>query len=169
MLCTSPRRRYASLFDRVFLSQFEVGCINEAAAAHAAAEAKAKQAKTEKSETDTAAATATPTPPPSLTAADRAALPLNQLLKPNSVITVETVKFLPVTPDVKAAYVRSVTDLATSAGWRAAEPAASAWTPSGHHSWSSRDVEQPSEEAEKREALTAPARINFTYAGDKTQ
>jgi hypothetical protein len=72
------------------------------------------------------------------------------------------VRFLPVTPEVKSAYVQRVTSLAMSAGWRPAEPPSSAWTHDAFHSWSDREIEQPNEEHEKQEAIAQPARINFT-------
>ena len=96
-VCCCVRSRYASSFDRVYLSQFAVGCINETAAARATQEAKALHAGAvavdkmlEGSSPATAASAAAATTAIDPTAPD--SLPLNKLIKPNAVITVETVK-----------------------------------------------------------------------------
>lgn len=91
------RSRYHGLFDRVFVSQFEVGCINEEKVAALAAEAKKANAAAAaatggaasaqpaaEDENDSAAATAS--------GASSDPLPLNRMLKPNASITVETIK-----------------------------------------------------------------------------
>lgn len=224
------RSRFHSLFDLVYLSQFQVGCINEDAAAAAAelvkqqseaASAAVSSEQVVETKKEEAKKTDSSTPVEEL--------PLNKMLKPQANILIETVKsettqrdtqmnkqqerrcdcriesycfadllfgffsalfficpcffssfvpfvcscclffrFLPVPLDVKSAYVSRVTDLALSAGWSAVpELPATAWSPEYFHSWSEREIEQPTEQQEKKEAEEAPARINFTYAPKK--
>ena len=64
---------------------------------------------------------------------------------------------------MKDAYTSRVRELAKSAGWVAAEPAASAWSPGAFHSWSGRQAEQPIEETEKQQALTQPTHMHFRF------
>jgi hypothetical protein len=89
----SLRKRYHGLYDRVFISQFDVACISEAAAQQAAAEVKAAQASAGEANVPASAApTPAAAPAASVPVADSDPLPLNRLLKPNAVVTVETVK-----------------------------------------------------------------------------
>lgn len=91
----ADRSRYASAFDRAYLSQFQVGSINESAAARAVHEAKEGAAPTD---ADAAAALINPAPAsaPAASASSSSSgpdsLPLNKLLRPGAIVTVETVK-----------------------------------------------------------------------------
>lgn len=74
-------------------------------------------------------------------------------------------RFLPVSVEIKEAYVSRVRELATSAGWVAAVPPVSCWSEHAFHSWSEREPEQSMEETEKQQALTQPMHLNFTWNG----
>lgn len=93
--CVRLRKRYHGLYDRVFVSQFDIACISESAAQQAAAEAKAGATAATASDQPTDGANPpAPAAPKSAATPDAPAdpFPLNKLLKPNAVITVETVK-----------------------------------------------------------------------------
>lgn len=153
------KSRYHSLFNRVFLSQFQVGCINEAVAAQALKEAKqsvdGKQNTT--STTNNAATSAT------VATTNPADLPLNKLLKPHAAISVESAKFLPVSAAVQSSFIDRVRSLASSTGWMSANPPQSAWSHGAAHSWTDREPEHDQEVEEKKQALTQPAVLNFVW------
>lgn len=90
------RSRYAAAFDRVYLSQFQVGCINETASARATAEAKKQLQPPATAVVDkingVASAAAASTSAAASSADGPDSLPLNKLLRPQAIITVETVK-----------------------------------------------------------------------------
>jgi len=155
----APKSRYSAAFDGAYLSQFQVGVINPAAAQRAAQEVKAAQSTPDAAASTTAAAS----PASSSSSSSSDPLPLNTLLRPAARVSVETVKFLPVSLEVKHAYAARVRELATSAGWAPSSPTpATAWSsPDAAHSWTDRDVEQQAEEADKKQALTEPAHLHF--------
>jgi hypothetical protein len=159
-LCVACRSRYAHAFDGAYLSQFQVGAINETAAQQATLEAKQQQAAN-----DSSAAASAPAPTATVASSSSvpaASFPLNRLVRPGGHVSVECVKFLPLSVDVKRAYNRRVQELSASAGWHAADPPSSAWsTPQVAHSWTDRTVEQAAEEDDKTQATTLPTQLHF--------